>query len=247
MTRKRDLRKVIKIFFASPSDVDKERKSFRSIIQEANRLMANPMGVQLDALGWEDTLPGKGRPQGLINADLKNADLIVFVFWKRWGTPTGSFSSGTEEEFAVARQLAAEGSSDVWLYFKTVPASEKAVPDDQLRRVLEFRTAIRDERSLLFFDFGKYRNWAALGESCGLLRPFAVCSFDESGHGGRPGRPIPIKPGEAYAVPAHRPATAARGARCAARRCSSAHRVLRSLRPLCYQEDSVRRSPANCS
>src|ERR1022692_1811376 len=52
------------------------------------------MGVQLDALGWEDTLPGKGRPQGLINADLKNADLIVFVFWKRWGTPTGSFSSG---------------------------------------------------------------------------------------------------------------------------------------------------------
>src|ERR1035438_3555702 len=147
MTRKRDLRKVIKIFFASPSDVDKERKSFRSIIQEANRLMANPMGVQLDALGWEDTLPGKGRPQGLINADLKNADLIVFVFWKRWGTPTGSFSSGTEEEFAVARQLAAEGSSDVWLYFKTVPASEKAVPDDQLRRVLEFHTAIRDERS----------------------------------------------------------------------------------------------------
>jgi hypothetical protein len=120
------------------------------------------MGVQLDALGWEDTLPGKGRPQGLINADLKNADLIVFVFWKRWGTPTGSFSSGTEEEFAVARQLAAEGSSDVWLYFKTVPASEKAVPDDQLRRVLEFRTAIRDERSLLFFDFGKYRNWAGL-------------------------------------------------------------------------------------
>lgn len=88
------MRKVIKIFFASPGDVDKERKSFRSIIQEANRLMANPMGVQLDALGWEDTLPGKGRPQGLINADLKNADLIVFVFWKRWGTPTGSFSSG---------------------------------------------------------------------------------------------------------------------------------------------------------
>jgi hypothetical protein len=35
MTRKRDLRKVIKIFFASPGDVDKERKSFRSIIQEA--------------------------------------------------------------------------------------------------------------------------------------------------------------------------------------------------------------------
>ena len=48
------------------------------------------------------------------------------------------------------------------MYFKPVPASEKAVPDDQLRRVLEFRTAIRDERSLLFFDFGKYRNWAGL-------------------------------------------------------------------------------------
>ncbi len=47
MTRKRDLRKVIKIFFASPGDVDKERKSFRSIIQEANRLMANPMGSSL--------------------------------------------------------------------------------------------------------------------------------------------------------------------------------------------------------
>src|ERR1022692_3331854 len=227
--------------------IELKRKSFRSIIQEANRLKANPMGVQLDALGWEDTLPGKGRPQGLINADLKNADLIVFVFWKRWGTPTGSFSSGTEEEFAVARQLAAEGSSDVWLYFKTVPASEKAVPDDQLRRVLEFRTAIRDERSLLFFDFGKYRNWAALGESCGLLRPFAVCSFDESGHGGRPGRPIPDQ--------TRRSVRGAGASACDGRQgrtMRGSALLVRTSRPavpapLCYQEDSVRRSPANCS
>lgn len=161
MARKRDSRKVIKIFFASPGDVDGERKSFRPIIQEVNRLKANTMGVQLDALGWEDTLPGKGRPQSLINADLKKADLIVFVFWKRWGTPTGSFSSGTEEEFEEARRLAVNGP-DVWLYFRTVPANEVAVADDQLRRVSEFHEMIQAERSFLCREFRGDRDWEGL-------------------------------------------------------------------------------------
>jgi hypothetical protein len=159
MARYRDSRKVIKIFFASPGDVGKERKSFRQIVQEANRRKANSMGVQLEALGWEDTLPGKGRPQDQINADLKSANLTVFVFWKRWGTPTGSFSSGTEEEFAVARQKSAADGSDLWLYFKKVPANERAVADDQFRKVLQFRAKIRDEREFLFCDCDNYRDW----------------------------------------------------------------------------------------
>ena len=61
----------------------------------------------------------------------------------------------------MARQLAANGS-DVWLYFKTVPAKEITVGDDQLQKVLEFRTAIHAEQSFLSYEFGKCGEWEDL-------------------------------------------------------------------------------------
>src|SRR5215212_2846996 len=91
--------KVLRVFVASPNDLNEERIKFREVIEEVNRIKSHPMGVHLEPLGWEDTLPGKGRPQALINHDIEQCDLFVLMLWKRWGRPSGQYSSGTEEEF----------------------------------------------------------------------------------------------------------------------------------------------------
>ena len=65
-------RRVVRVFIGSPSDVRKERQYFRDVIAEVNNSTANFMRVQIDPIGWEDILPGKGRPQEKINEDVKD-------------------------------------------------------------------------------------------------------------------------------------------------------------------------------
>ena len=45
------IRKVIKIFISSPSDLNEERTLFRRIVGEVNRIKANSIGIQLEPVG----------------------------------------------------------------------------------------------------------------------------------------------------------------------------------------------------
>jgi tetratricopeptide (TPR) repeat protein len=149
------------VFIASPGDLNEERKTFHDCILEINRLKAEHLGLQLEALGWEDTMPGRGRPQAIINQEIESSDLFVLLLWKRWGTPTGEYSSGTEEEFEIAKKLneRSGGKPAIWLYFKKVPDDMMADPGPELQRVLNFRTRIEEERSFLYHAFDTPDNW----------------------------------------------------------------------------------------
>ncbi|MFC1927908.1 DUF4062 domain-containing protein, partial [Chloroflexota bacterium] len=109
--------KVTRVFIASPSDLNVERVIFRDVIEEVNCIKAKSKGILLEAVGWEDTLLGKGRPQKKINEDVKNSHLIVMLLWKRWGSATGEYSSGFEEEYEVA----CANDKEIWLYFRSIP------------------------------------------------------------------------------------------------------------------------------
>jgi len=149
-----DYRKIIRVFIASPGDLDEERKVFRDTIDELNEIKCSQMGLHLEPLGWEDTLPGKGRPQEIINDDIRRCDLFVLILWKWWGTPTGLYSSGIEEEFHITRQQNnTTGKPHILLYFKKVPPEMMADPGEQLQQVLAFRKQIEEERSFLFKSF----------------------------------------------------------------------------------------------
>lgn len=151
----------IRIFIASPGDLAEERVRFRQAIDEVNRVKALPLGVQLIPMGWEDALPRKGRPQGLINADVESCDLFVLLLWKRWGTPSGEYGSGTEEEFELARRTSdtGNGKPEIWLYFKKVPDEMLADPGSQLGQVLAFRRKIESERAFLFRTYESVESW----------------------------------------------------------------------------------------
>lgn len=75
-------RRVLNVFLASPGDLVDERRAAKEVIDEL-AITARELGVSLELLGWEDTLPGAQRPQEAINKDLDEAELFVGLLWRR--------------------------------------------------------------------------------------------------------------------------------------------------------------------
>jgi hypothetical protein len=120
-----DIRKIIRVFLASPGDLPEERRAAKVVVDETNYGFANELGYQIELVGWEDTVSVYGRPQAIINAELDRCELFLGLMWKRWGTPPaadGPYTSGFEEEFrrSVDRRRN-EGRPEISLLFKDMP------------------------------------------------------------------------------------------------------------------------------
>lgn len=158
---------IIRVFLASPGDLSEERAMFPNIVEEVNEL--RKLTHRFEAVGWEDALPGRGRPQKIINEDVKQCDVFVMLLWKRWGTPPqrgkSKFTSGTEEEFTIAQNRARSGGNNgphMLLYFRSIPPDMIADQGPQLKKVLKFREKIERERSFLFQRYENPTEWAKL-------------------------------------------------------------------------------------
>src|ERR1041384_4676772 len=135
MASRRDAVDVLRVFLASPGDLVEERQIAREVVDEVNEIIKG-VGVHVDLLGWEDARPGAGRPQHIINRDVDAAHLFVGMIWRHWGTPTGTHSSGFEEEFErAAERRKNEGSPEMWLSFKKVGDELLKDPGPQINRV----------------------------------------------------------------------------------------------------------------
>jgi hypothetical protein len=158
-----EVRFVLRVFIASPSDLVPEREAAHEVVEWVNRAIGRHSRVSIDLLGWEDTLPGIGRPQALINKDVEVCDVFLGLLWRRWGSATGEYSSGFEEEFELAKaRNQASGSPDIWLYFKEISSDSLDDPGEQLRRVLQFRRKVASERLALFSQFSSEQDWTEL-------------------------------------------------------------------------------------
>jgi internalin A len=139
-------RRVLRIVVASPSDVQAERDVLPSVVDEVNSVVAADRGLHLELSRWEtDTYPGfhPEGPQGLIDEILKitDCDLLIGIFWKRFGTPTSDGQTGTEHEFNLAYKAWQEkGSPQIFIYFNQKSYTPKSKADaEQWGKVLEFR------------------------------------------------------------------------------------------------------------
>jgi hypothetical protein len=146
-----------RVFIASPSGLDEERRRFREILNEFNEDQAIESGVMFIPIGWELTLAGMGRPQGLVNDDLQRCDYSVLLLHDRWGNPPsliGPYSSGTEEEYHLVRRLITEGTmKNLVVFFKEVDESRLSEPDAQLENVRDFKRKLEAEKELLFYTY----------------------------------------------------------------------------------------------
>ena len=145
-----------RIFIGSPGGLRGEREAFRRVLTTFNEHHGEPNGIVFAPVGWEDTLGGVGRPQELINEDLRQCDFAIFVFHDRWGSSTGSGTKvGTEEEWQLALELYERKTiRKICLFFKHVDPEKLADPGAQLQRVLRFKDEIEKDKKHLFVTYG---------------------------------------------------------------------------------------------
>ena len=151
-----------RVFIASPGGLEDVRKAFRETINAYNSEIDQ---LDRDAtflpMGWEETLGGIGRPQSLINEDIKKCDYLVLILKDRWGSLPDTidktcFSSACEEEYNVALKCLNDTSfpmRQIIIFFKAVPPEQLQDPGDQLKKVLAFRRKIESDKKDFFHTF----------------------------------------------------------------------------------------------
>lgn len=144
--------RILKVVVASPGDVQAERDALSEVISELNKQLGADHSLRLELYRWEtDTHPGfhiEG-PQGLIDdvLGIAECDLLICVFWKRFGTPTHDSQSGTEHEFRLAYNAwKTKGSPQIMIYFSQAPYSLRSRDEvEQLGRLIEFKEKLPGE------------------------------------------------------------------------------------------------------
>jgi hypothetical protein len=102
-----------RIFIASPSDCRAEREAVRHIAGQDQTIgtLCREFNVALEVFGWEDLPPDLGHPRSIINAAIERftPDWFIFIFWHCFGSDAGLGTTGSEEEWNLARQRHEEG------------------------------------------------------------------------------------------------------------------------------------------
>jgi hypothetical protein len=160
MAQERDLGlKPVRVVIASPGDVQPQRNRLAAVVDELNSEFENK-GCILRLYRWEtDAAPGFHvlGPQGLVDPALhiENCDVLIGIFWKRFGSPVSDAGSGTEHEFKTAYECwKASGGvrPRIMLYFCNEPFFPRSAEEmEQMGRVLAFRKA--HEHEALFCEF----------------------------------------------------------------------------------------------
>jgi hypothetical protein len=165
----RATREVIRVFVASPGDVDVERQVVKAAVDALNGNVADESGFVLQSVMWETkSRPGLalGGAQAWLNRilEIEKVDLVIGIFWQRFGTPTEHAGSGTEEEIRLAVQAWRDSGGrkpQVMLYFSDKPAPPARSRDaiEQLGKVADFRQEVAKIGLL-----GSYKDEQAFGE-----------------------------------------------------------------------------------
>jgi hypothetical protein len=161
-----DVRKIVKVFLASPGDLAAERTAAKAVVDEFNAIWAEASGYQIELVGWEDTVSIYGRPQPIINLELEKCELFIGMLWRRWGTPPdneGHHTSGFEEEFKLAgRRRETLGRPEMSLFFKEIDQDMLRDPGDDLKKVLTFKQDIIAKKKILYQTFSNTNDFESL-------------------------------------------------------------------------------------
>jgi hypothetical protein len=112
---------LYRVFLAAPSDVTDELTVVEGLLRDWNLQHGQELRSRLELVNWRThTRPATGgRPQALINRQaFDSCDVVIAIFWSRFGSPTGRAGSGTEEE--IKRGIRQKKA--VLVYFSDRPA-----------------------------------------------------------------------------------------------------------------------------
>ena len=139
---------IYKCFVASPSDTSEEREAVDVVLGEINRTIGEHLQFRIESKKWEkDARPSFAEDgQAVINAQLlDNYQIFIGIMWNRFGTPTSRAGSGTEEEFDQAYQRHKDNEDiEIMLYFNDKPQSSSSLDLEQLQKIREFKSKVRN-------------------------------------------------------------------------------------------------------
>ena len=147
-----ETRRVLKLFLASPSDTDAERKIVHEVVNSWNRSTGAGRGWQVDVFDYtKNVAPSFGRDgQKIINeasGSLRNYAFFIGILKHRFGSPTPRAASGTKEEFGRAvRAYKSTGRIEIMLYFSDAPLKDTS--NDSLihkQKLNDFRKSVQHE------------------------------------------------------------------------------------------------------
>jgi Domain of unknown function (DUF4062) len=136
------------VFVASPSDVKKERDLLEDVFKEVNLTHGVALGYELELWKYEENAyPSAGKPQDLINSIAKPYQLFIGIMWKRFGTPTPNYGSGTEEEYNKAFEAWQKKQViDIMFYFCKKAVSPTSLEEiEQIGKVFKFKEAMNSK------------------------------------------------------------------------------------------------------
>ncbi len=148
----------LKVFVASPGDVQAERTRVERVVREINlNLSSSNYPIQFELVRWEThSYPSFGSdPQTIINKQIGNDyDIFIGILWARVGTPTPRFPSGTLEEFEMAYQRwkDAPDSIGLMIYFKEEPLTPWQLDPNHLAQIQKFKAELPN-RGGLYWTF----------------------------------------------------------------------------------------------
>jgi hypothetical protein len=181
-------KQILRIVLSSPGDVKGERQVMEDVIQELNRGIAADRKLLLELSRWEtDAHPGfhTEGPQGLIDPTLKieDCDILLGIFWKRFGTPTKNSQSGTEHEIRTAiKSWEQRKRPQIMIYFKEteLPPFQNEEELEQYRLVLRFRKEFPKEGLYWTFEADTDFERLARNHLTNFIRPRYALSVSDA-------------------------------------------------------------------
>jgi len=150
---------LFRILLAAPSDVTEEQELIAELIDEWNVQHGDAAEARVELMNWRTHAhPEAGkRPQAILNRQFADrADIVLAIFWRRLGSPTGKASSGTVEEIERAQRR----NKKVMVYFSQRQGieGERLDPREQ-SRIQRFKRKLG--RNAVYGNYGSVQEFQA--------------------------------------------------------------------------------------
>lgn len=130
--------KVYDLLISCPSDIAQYIPLLETAVNYFNNHYGRNNKIGIRTVYWnKDIYSTMGKfPQDIINQQIvENSDMVVGIFWTRFGTPTNKYESGTEEE--IEKMI--EAGKQVFLYFLDKPIPPSSFDNEQYSKISKFK------------------------------------------------------------------------------------------------------------
>lgn len=142
--------KSFRLLLSCPSDLQEIKLKLLEKINNFNKSYGERNGISINLVNWkDDAYPQMGKsPQKILNDQfVSSSDMVVAMFWTRFGTKTDNYESGTEEEI----EIMLKSGKQVFLYFLDCPIRPSKIDINQYKNVLRIKERYKDKG--IYFDF----------------------------------------------------------------------------------------------